>query len=574
MKAGLRGQPRWLSVGVLLIVMTALSSGRSAQAAPGVPSAPATSDGNYTVTPNGCNDSIASYMCLADWVEERILPNGAFAPTSGVFTGKPTGVYEYRTGDVYCDLYYSICETRYSSSVSVTVGDAPPRDPLDVQHLYTYRARIGNVIGDSGTDILVERMSGGEPGNGVVDAVILRQDALRAFTPIVPTITQRSSSAWAPSSLTIELEDVNVDGYVDLIVGNVDSAIAGADDQIVYSSGAPLNDTPKGIRALDASLAQFTGNMLDYMIDNDYFVNNAPIVGTLIFYSIPYCPPSYSDIYITACYPVYLYYYVFEPDYSVFDASAVDIWTRERALVQGTLSRSQAVNEISSRVADRIGVGIGGWDLDEIFGSTGPHDDPLWTKGLEAFISIIGIGTAHADEVETDEAPRQVERQPDVIYITGRYVFGTGTEKLHSSVYYQIPGVGVPTWLSAFDTDPSLLGDGKLIGQTNDLRDTPLLMRFTLGTVTPPSGFSSYSHFFADMVPAHERYRARPFESLVTYDAIPELPPCGGCAGRNSNGYVNGLIRATGGTAIPLPPLDFDDMFGWEYPVEPVYFGF
>ena len=572
MRMSLKGRAVWTDTLAMLASLAAIAAPTAARAAPDTPIAPATSDGNYTVVARGCNDYVSNMTCLSDWVEERVEPGGTFTATTGTFTSKPRGVYSYRSADMYCNMFYTACTTRYSTAVTVVVGSPPNRDPLDVQRRYSFRARVGNLVGDAGTDILVERTSGGTPANGVIDAVLLRQDANRQFTPLVPTTTQRRSSVWSSSALVVDVEDINVDGYVDVVIDNVGSAIPGASDQIVYSPGA-AGIAPKGIRALDAPLRQFTANMLDYIVDNGYFEDTAPVRRTLVSYPVVTCPDSghYDNPYYTFCYSTYIYRYVYSTDYSVFSAPAVEIWRREDALVAGTTTRSQATSAIRDRVADMIDVAVGGWDLDEILGPSGAHDDPSWVKGLEAFISIIGIGTAHADEIETDRAPRQIERLADVIYITGRYVFGSGTEKLHSGIYYQ--GVAAPTWLSAFDSDESLLGDGKLYGATNDPRDNPLLMRFTLGTVRPPTGFSSYSHFLVDIVPAHDRFRRLSFAQLPNYDAIPELPPCGGCAGRNSNGYVNGLIRATGGTAQALPPLRFNDMFGWEFPVESFYFG-
>jgi hypothetical protein len=160
-----------------------------------------------------------------------------------------------------------------------------------------------------------------------------------------------------------------------------------------------------------------------------------------------------------------------------------------------------------------------------------------------------------------------------VIYIVGRYVFGSGIEKMHTALSYRIPTVNLPTWLSAFDSDERTLFDGKLVASMNDSRDVPPLMRFTLGSVTPPGNGSRYTYFFGSVVPAHEHYRKLPLSQVAPYDAVPELPPCRSCRGRNSNGYVNGLVRATGGRAIAAPQIDLDDLTGWEYPVEASYFG-
>jgi hypothetical protein len=97
-------------------------------------------------------------------------------------------------------------------------------------------------------------------------------------------------------------------------------------------------------------------------------------------------------------------------------------------------------------------------------------------------------------------------------------------------------------------------------------------MRMTLGEVLPPAPLNRFVYFFTNMQSGHEHYKGLPEAQLARYDAIPEFP-CGGCNGRNSNGYVNGLIRATAGTPAARAGFRFDALTGWEYPVEAHYFG-
>ena len=85
-------------------------------------------------------------------------------------------------------------------------------------------------------------------------------------------------------------------------------------------------------------------------------------------------------------------------------------------------------------------------------------------------------------------------------------------------------------------------------------------------------GHQVCTDFLTDMLAAHNHYRNLPDAQKARYDAIPEFP-CGGCNGRNSNGYVNGLIGATNGRARSAVGFNFDQLTGWEYPVEAHYFG-
>ena len=143
---------------------------------------------------------------------------------------------------------------------------------------------------------------------------------------------------------------------------------------------------------------------------------------------------------------------------------------------------------------------------------------------------------------------------------------------MHTAVLYKTAGTGVPTWFSAFDSDARSLVDGTLVAKTNDPGDSPLLMRMTVGEAVPPGMQDRLSYFFADMQSAHEHYKDLPLAGQVRYDAIPEIP-CGGCNGRNSNGYINGLILATNGQARSISGFHFNALTGWEYPVEAHYFG-
>jgi hypothetical protein len=74
---------------------------------------------------------------------------------------------------------------------SVIVGTPPPRDPIPTQLTYQYQTRAGDINSDGRVDLLVERTSGGLPGNGVLDKVVLWQNPSGSFwsvvDPYIPT---------------------------------------------------------------------------------------------------------------------------------------------------------------------------------------------------------------------------------------------------------------------------------------------------------------------------------------------------------------------------------------------------
>jgi len=560
------------------LTIAALLGAFGAAANPMPPLAPTTTDGDYSVTPQGCNASSGTMYCAGLWLEERDEPGGSWHYADGEFSNKAPGSYSYRSVDYYCDAWYGWCITQYSAAITVVVTDAdkPAAEPLEAQLSYRYRVRAGNVTGDSGIDLLVERISGPEAGNGAIDQALLENTGGGRFRLAAPASSLLASSLWQPTSVHVAVEDMNADGYADVALKNVAAAVAGAPDQIVYASGDAWYTQPTSLRALDAPLRQFTQNLTQYMSDNEYFSDNAPIRVDTVTYFYTYCPETYgyndwSMEYMLQCTDFYFVDFLYRPDYSVFNADAVAIWQDELAVADGALSQSAAVERILDRIENVAGVGIGGWDLSEIFGTGPAIDDPVERRGLDGFLAIIGIGNASAQEASDDDAlagPRQTDR----IYIAGRYLFGSSVNKMHTALLYHMPVTGVPTWYGAYDSDDRSLFDGRLIARTNDPRDTPLLMRMTLGEVSPPAAETNFSYFFVNMLSAHDHYRALPESGTAVYDAIPEIP-CGGCNGRNSNGYVHGLIAATGGQPVPAAGINLNGLTGWEYPVEAYYFG-
>jgi hypothetical protein len=552
-----------------------------ARAALPPPSAPATTDGNYTVSYQQCG---GYYYCLAAWLEERVEPDGQFAYTSGSYIDKPSGTYSYRSGVLFCDPWMIDCATEYSPIVSVVVAaaDVPPPDRLEDQFLYQFRVKAGNVVGNSGTDILIERVDGGSPGNGVVDAVILEQLSQGVFSAVTPSAGQAGSPAWIAAPIEVALADINVDGYVDLVVKGIDSVVTGADNQILFSPGRSGAGAIT-VRALDATLRQFLANVLDYIVDNAYFATYAPL--TYYYAYVPQFTCPYQAVYgidetdlewYLDCLEQYVLVYGVVPDYSVFESRAVSIWSTEAALDAGDTTRDAALQKIADAIEGVLGVAIGGWVFEDTYGSDISIPDADDRRGLELFLAILGIGKAGAQDIDTDQAPEQVSLNDDVIYLLGRYVFGRGIDRMHTSLYYRIPFVGAGTWLSAFDSDLRTMFDGTLVGRTSDPRDAPELMQLVLGTAESDFAQPAYTYFFTGLVPAHEHYRTLPDSLRAPYDAIPELPPCSSCPGRNSNGYINGLLRATNGHPVISHRsiyYDLDRLTGWEYPVEAYYFG-
>lgn len=286
----------------LLMLLTTLGPVAHAQV---VPSAPATSTGNYNVV------FTWEYDCQWTWLQERVGPNGAWTyadtsqmtPAGGLsvnapFSNKPPGEYFYRIEVLYSNEYGESWSTwSEAARVVVSSGGGPGPGPVASQDLmsnqlaYTYSARIGDINGDSRQDVFIQRTAGGVSGNGTLDKVILRRLADGTFTPDVPTAAQiGTASAWPVSNTKIELHDPNVDGFADLLLPELGSAISGAGSQLVFSSGQiGVAASPKVLNTGPGSKYQkFMKDIALWVDDPGYFERNAPI----------YYLPVYGPVYV------------------------------------------------------------------------------------------------------------------------------------------------------------------------------------------------------------------------------------------------------------------------------------
>jgi hypothetical protein len=423
---------------------------------------------------------------------------------------------------------------------------------------YQFQTRQGDINGDGRTDLFVRRTAGGVASNGVLDAAVLRQSTSGGtFSVSAPTPYESSvASSWPVSSASVVLTDFNVDGFVDVEIKGVAAAtgVSLASDQIVFSSGVPLRAQPLGVRAVDAALKKFVGNTLDYVANPYYFAESAELALFRGTYPVYYCSfswGSYSGILeeynsglSCGVYSVYVSGYYW--DYSGFSAAAVAIWTDEQAFASGTLDGAQSTARVQQTAEGELGVQIGGWPMEEELGTTGEHTNANVRRGLETFWAILGIGRANAQEVETVEAPKQLPRVHDVVYITGREVLGLVAA--HTAIEYTSARIGVQ-WISAFG---EFVGARwTLVSRERDLSDAPRLM-LTLGQVQEPG--NPNAAYFLEMTNARRSYR----NSLCYAPSPSPGDPC-----YNSNGFTRGVIQATGG----IPTIDLGVFPGGSHPV-------
>ena len=523
-----------------LLLGLALLCSRVASAYTTPPTAPASSaNGSYSVS----WAAECSSGCFSQWLEEKV-GSGNFVSVSSispaVFSGKPAGQYTYRLARLlgsYVPPYYMVpyYMTEYSAEVTVSVGAAPSIDPLLSQRNYQYQTRVGDIDYDGRRDLFIQRVSGGVPNNGVLDKVIVQQTATPGqYVLVAPSAAQAAvAAAWPASSAQVAVEDINVDGFVDVTVQGVASAIgvSGASNLIVFSPGSPYASVPKGVRTVDADLLRFVGNMLDYEVDQKYFVNNAPYVYYYYVYSWSTCgggwgsDPLYGT---TGCFGFNQVVSGYYQDYSQFSSAAVAIADSSAKADSGQTSPTAAVDAIDRAAEGVLKTTIGGWRMEEVLGTTGEHTNADARRALEVFWSILGVARADAAEVRTTKAPTQTPRVFGTVFVTGHHVFGLGP--IHTAIEYT--SVARPTTTLSAGPEGAL---PYLVSSVNRPSDISAL-NMVLGTVNDPQSPSG-DVYFAELLLADANY-----DDDLVYALFPVAP-----GAYNSNSYVRGLIDATGG---------------------------
>ncbi len=233
-------------------------------------------DGNFTVT----WDSLS-----ADWYELKQQFNGGgwitytVSGTSKAFFSKAQGTYTYklnRCNSLGHPDEWECFDSGYGTT-GVAVQPLPwPEPPDEEQAFYEYEARIGDINGDSRIDILVDRTTVAEAGNGTLDVVLLTHQFGGSFTSKVPSSTEFGiASNWPIASIDLHLSDVNIDGFLDVVLTNIDSHIDGALDQIVYASGSILVEEPQALKSMDSEFTEFLSQVSDWAVSETYFDDNA-----------------------------------------------------------------------------------------------------------------------------------------------------------------------------------------------------------------------------------------------------------------------------------------------------------
>lgn len=560
------------------------------------PTAPSHVVGSYSVEWQDTTGSIC-------WLSERVnggawatVPN-SYSPTNNVSLSRSVGSYEYQVAciDDFGGKLGPI------SAVGV-VTSMPTLDPLETQRGYQFQVRSGHFDGNGKLDVYIQRSSG-DTNNGVINKTILTQTDDGHFEVVEnPTSGQLSTAASWPISTGVEpvVNDYNVDGRVDVLLKNLDTAIAGVDDQIAYSKGLFFQDAAEAVAAIDLEFEKFFRDTYNWILDPNYFSQAiTPSMPAYHFsldigvyfcnywYGFPVCLTvghalfeqtvtlamlglsgyetiqaaeeglasalgfaSYDtfecvlvcgwiEFYSFYSSTVFTFYDVWTPttESPGFDDINFSVWARDVADISDDMT--------SGAIATNLGLE----SLLEIFENlTGVRIGGICIDGLVSDPELQNLEDCQGFELfatiantapETDDISK---RQPNIVYVTGHRVGWVGP--FHLALEYSAS----PTTLTTFSAGPV---GGKLVSGIN--RASDISGNVTMGISTSSLGLSP-TPYFLYMSSKYANY-----DNGLNYDLFPQQ----GTDGYNSNSYVHGLVNAANGVSS----VNLNNFVGGDKPV-------
>jgi hypothetical protein len=507
------------------------------------------SNGNYVVSYTPCSG------CYADGLEEFRDQTGTWEYAGSaaleVYNRSP-GNYRYRV--VYVVPFgRSGYQPVYGPEASVIVytdseAEFLARRPtLPIQWEADYLVSTGDVDADGNAELLIRRSSAvPESADGTLGNVLLRRSAAGSLEASIPDAQQLAiASGWISAPVRIEKRDINIDGYLDLVLLGVDETpgFAATSNQILFAPGSLGFGQPPTVLSVDDSLASFSADIDRHLIDPEYYLNNVPVnYAWLVYYQLD-CGWSGYDFTVEGFYPWSCsvhprYLYVVYRDYSVFNRNAMEIADIDYGMIHGFETPESGMERIATSLSGILGVQVGGWDVNELLGQNAAMEDETDRQGLGLFAVLAGISEAVAQVREEEAATAVTER----VELKGRRVLGQGP-------FHTILEFGNST-VSAYDSDPRAFFDGTLVSQVNWPRDHPSLT-LQMGYVDGPTLPANY---WNSVLLADSRY-----DDDLPYDLFPSI----GAGGYNSNSFTSGLIQATLGT----PTISMQTFVGGELPV-------
>lgn len=417
-----------------------------------------------------------------------------------------------------------------------------------------------------------------------IPSFVLRGEIDNTFT-IVSTLTPgqlQTMSQWPVSSVELTANDFNYDGYVDLGIANVASAISTAADQIVFVD-ATTGTAPAVVLNADSAFGTFIDDVFQWYLDHEYYdVEILVDVATYSYFGIALNDLGLANLFFN-CELLHGDCVYILADLNLVFADAgrncvqefiaagenpntfcrvgfhvfIESTTQQTAIVQdlsnihpsaaNVIQKSNEYEEGNATIEDvadifeiEVGVVIGGEDV--------PVDDenldsPEEQRGFDIHVVLADIwGWIFGES-------RSATRAPENVYVTGRRVAWVGP--FHTALEYSSPApfLGPPTQYLSAGPENGFLRSKK--DNQSEARNV------TLGRVVPinliPDSLWLEMRFADDDYP----------DDCLDYDLFPGIQD-----GYNSNSWVHGLILATDG----IVDIDMTKFVGGGKPVPATFF--
>ena len=236
--------------------------------------------GDFTVSWTAFRTTDEEYFLVETALGGGTTSHEAEINQSRKFIAKPDGTYTYQMRgcrteydrDTEAEKYRCV---KLGNALTVTV-DGPAPDSVSTQLNYSYTAHAGDFDGNGHDDLLIKRTSAGV-GAGIFQTVVLSQKTRGQLSLIAPSaIDVMTASAYpVASNVSLVLGDYNLDGFVDVLLRGLGSAITGALDQIVYAPGGKAGGYPVILNAVDDEFTKFLTQVNAWIDNPAYFDNNA-----------------------------------------------------------------------------------------------------------------------------------------------------------------------------------------------------------------------------------------------------------------------------------------------------------
>lgn len=214
------------------------------------------------------------------WGHSRVW-NPTGIPFTQPLINRVNGAYTYVLAGCYRDTSailntaYQVCE-RIGDALTVTVAGAET-DPVSAQLADNYEVRVGHLDDDGLKDLYVRRTSSAA-GGGLFQDTILQQAAGGEFTlvaaPSGSSHGTKASTEWAVTeSVEVVLNDINLDGFADVVLRGLQGVVDGAPDRILYAPGR--QGGPTGMqKAVDDTMKDFLTEVQAWARNPEFFNEN------------------------------------------------------------------------------------------------------------------------------------------------------------------------------------------------------------------------------------------------------------------------------------------------------------